>query len=1222
VCAAGGLLYDEGVIGTLLAQRYRIEAELGRGGMGTVFRAHDTLLDRPVALKLLNAPGLGSKGPARLLEEARAAARLNHPHIVSIYDAGDVDGLAYIVMELVEGVTLFGHAPSDLAAIVAIARQLCAALDDAHRQGILHRDLKPENVLLTRDGTVKLSDFGLARSLASRLTSEGVVIGTVFYMAPESILGQPLDGRADLYALGVMLYELTTGKLPFDGDDPVAVLSQHLYVSPMPPRAHRAEIPPALDHLIQRLLQKNPADRPETAAVVAQLLEHWEAGPLPDSAATLSVLDRIVRGRIVGRERELAEASALWRRALASEGQVLAITGEPGIGKTRLVRELTALAEITGAVVLRGECYAEGGAPYAPLAQMWRQLAEAGRLALEGQPAGPTTIELPPGVRADLQRIIPGLPTEGATNQRPLLDAQAEQQRQFEAGVRLIHALTATAPVLIVLEDGHWADSGTLFALRHIARRSTQRRLMIVITYREVELNETCCLPDVIHDLNRERLLKRIKLTRLSRSQVHTLLAVMFGMSEAEISDALLDGLYRETEGNPFFLEEVCKALIEDGQLFFADGRWQRAQHVELHIPQSVRVTIGARLSKLAEPAQQALRVAAILGREFDFDTLQSAAELSEPVLIEALESATQAQLVNETGNGHGLTYTFAHALIPSTLRESMSGPRLRLLHRRAAAAIERRRPGDFEALAYHASQAGDDPRARDYFKRAADRALGVFANQEAERHYRAALDLGHLEGAMTAAERAPLEAGLGEALFRQSRYAEACERWRQAGNYFLVAGAPDHAAHALARQARATWYRGDPAEALAVCVAGLARIPREPAGPGLAALLHETGRAYFFNAESQRNPPPEAQAFCEQALRMAEQFDLVEIQAESLTTLALTRGQGTSEAIDLLRRAIELSEPAGLYAAASRAYYNLSGALAEHEGRFDSGVAAMRRAAELSRRTGQTVMAVDMLLNALEGQLTVGDFAAVERDLADLEPEVRSLPNVEPLGLYAKILKAELLVYRGEWEQAAVLLDEVEAHPEREGDKLVHQYWQRALIARATLAMETGDLQAGIASLGVLLGNSFYRLDHDEVGPLCTQSILLSRAGDPDAAAQALEEARRIAGDPPKFVAPLQLHWAAGELAFVRGDPGQALSHFEAGAAGAAALGAPWYTASLRERAASAALARGHAGDPALAADHLRQAAEAFERLGAGRYAERARAALTALSDQSPSMT
>jgi predicted ATPase/serine/threonine protein kinase len=352
------------MIGTTLQDRYRLDAELGRGGMGVIYRAHDTLLDRDVAIKVLSDPALSTESRARLLHEAQAAAQLNHPNIVSIHDAGEAEMPAhagtvpFIVMELVEGKSLLHRKPRDLDEVIALARQICAALDHAHAKGIVHRDLKPENVIVTADGTAKLTDFGLARTVTSRLTVEGTILGTVFYFAPEQAMGQDVDGRADLYALGVMLYELTTGELPFKGDDIVTVISQHLHAAVIPPSTHNGAIPPALDALIVQLLNKRPEDRPPSAAQVRQRLEDLsrpEITPtayLPESGVWLAErpLQPPLSGGcnlpaqttpFIGREAQLA---AVRHELIRSENGVrlLTLTGPGGTGKTRLSMQVAA----------------------------------------------------------------------------------------------------------------------------------------------------------------------------------------------------------------------------------------------------------------------------------------------------------------------------------------------------------------------------------------------------------------------------------------------------------------------------------------------------------------------------------------------------------------------------------------------------------------------------------------------------------------------------------------------------------------------------------------------------------------------------------------------------------------------------------------------------------------------------------------------------------------
>jgi serine/threonine protein kinase len=264
--------YSE-MIGSWLNDRYRLDAEIGHGGAGVVYRAYDMMLDRAIAIKVLSHRDLGPQGRTRLLREARAAAKLNHPNIVNLYDVGEQDDLSFVIMELVEGETLYERKPETVHEIVSIVRQICEALEHAHARGIVHRDLKPENVIITTEGVVKLTDFGLARSAASRLTPEGMVVGTVFYLSPEQALGKEIDERTDLYALGVMLYELLSGQLPFTADDPLAVVSQHLHTPVTPPSIHNPKIPSRLDELIIQLMSKEKEGRPRSAAIVRQVLD-------------------------------------------------------------------------------------------------------------------------------------------------------------------------------------------------------------------------------------------------------------------------------------------------------------------------------------------------------------------------------------------------------------------------------------------------------------------------------------------------------------------------------------------------------------------------------------------------------------------------------------------------------------------------------------------------------------------------------------------------------------------------------------------------------------------------------------------------------------------------------------------------------------------------------------------------------------------------------------
>ncbi|MBI3163886.1 MAG: protein kinase, partial [Chloroflexi bacterium] len=324
------------MIGVTILNRYKIESELGKGGMGTVYKARDSLLNRAVAIKFLHTTGVGTEGRSRLLQEARAVAQLNHPNIVSVYDAGEVDGNPFIVMELVKGETLRKVGKPTLADTLRMAGQICLALDHAHESGIIHRDLKLENIVIANSQTIKLMDFGLAHSSAdAHQTQEGMITGTLAYLAPELIQGQPASVQSDLYAFGVILYELLTGHAPFEGNVST-VLAQHLHGVVTPPSEHDSGIPAWADDLVLRLLGKRPEERPASAGEVAAVIEQKLFITSTISFAAISSQPRnnlpAQLTSFIGRERELTEI-----KKLLGDTHMLTLMGPGGTGKTRLL---------------------------------------------------------------------------------------------------------------------------------------------------------------------------------------------------------------------------------------------------------------------------------------------------------------------------------------------------------------------------------------------------------------------------------------------------------------------------------------------------------------------------------------------------------------------------------------------------------------------------------------------------------------------------------------------------------------------------------------------------------------------------------------------------------------------------------------------------------------------------------------------------------------------
>ncbi|MCJ7658486.1 MAG: protein kinase, partial [Anaerolineales bacterium] len=811
------------MIGEIINERYRLSAELGQGGMGTVFLARDTVLNRDVALKLVSSPRLGTDGRSRLLSEAQTVAQLKHPNIVTVFDAGEVGKQPYVVMEYIQGDTLNEYQLDGLGQIIDVAKQICAALEYAHTHDIIHRDLKPENVIIQPDGSLQLMDFGLAISTTSRLTENGLIMGTVAYMSPEQAFGYELTPASDLYSLGVMLYELTTGSLPFVAEDALAVITQHINAPVVPPIAKNEDLPGSLNDLIVSLLSKDPADRPASAADVRAMLEDES---LLETAGThakeLSVLDRIVRGRILGREREFAEVRALWLKSIAGQGQTVLISGEPGIGKTRLMREIATTAGVSGGTTLIGECYAESNAPYHAFSQIIRQ-----GLQHHHQNGN----RLPDAVLDDLLDLTPDLRHHYPDIQaNPKLDPETEQQRLFENMVVFCNAIAKESPLLLVVDDAHWADSGTLAMLHHLIRRTQNLPLMILVTYREIELKEARPFNEMLLELNRQRKGTRLKLKRLDREQTHQMLKAIFA---EEISEEFLDGIYRETDGNPFFIEEVCRTLVESGDLYYEDGEWHRPSMDELEIPQGVQIAVESRLEKLPPDHQEALRMASILGREFEFEVLLDALDLDEDTLIEALETAEEAQMIQEVDGLEEVTFAFVHALVPSAIADSIRTLRRRKMHHRAAKAIEAISPEDYESLAYHYSEAGNDEQSYPYYVKAGDRALAAFANQDAESYYLSALDL-----VEDSREEAHLQLVLGISQTYQDKYQQALKSWRNSIDLYLKLGEIDKVAELYARSARTVWDDSDTKAGLDLCHQGLSIVEGAADGPGFARLL------------------------------------------------------------------------------------------------------------------------------------------------------------------------------------------------------------------------------------------------------------------------------------------------------------------------------------------------------------------------------------------------
>ncbi|MFV1859173.1 MAG: tetratricopeptide repeat protein [Anaerolineales bacterium] len=842
-------------------------------------------------------------------------------------------------------------------------------------------------------------------------------------------------------------------------------------------------------------------------------------------------------------------------------------------------------------MILRGTCGASSAwrLKYAPFAQIIRKSLRQG--AENG-------FELPEFVLGDLLELAPELkPYYPDVPPNPKLEPEAEQQRLFENVVAFCQAISEHSPLMLVIEDAHWADSGSLSLLRYLAGRTRNQRTLLAATYREVELDEARPFHEALLELNRKRLGTRLKLKRFDEQQSRDLLAAVF---DEEITPEFLDAIYAETEGNPFFIEEVCKALVESGQVFHTEDGWDRLGIEEIEIPQSVRVAIQSRVSKFPEEYQDTLNLAAILGREFDFNTLAEASDLDEDTLIDALETAEDAQLIEEISGAGGATFSFVHALIPTTLAEGVRTLRRRRLHKRAAAAIEVTRPEDYEDLAHHHEEAGNEEQARHYYTKAGERAAAAFGNQEAEDHFRAALDLDPSDE-----ERASLLALLAEVVARVGRYDEGIAAWEQAVGLYGSLGRTGRVATCYSRMARARWWSGDNVSTLDLCKQGLKLTEGAPDGPELADLLHETARAHYFLGEAD-----EAEPLCHQALEMAREVGARRVEAESLTTLGILPSMRSEDAIAALEEAVEICKAEDLLVEESRAHNNLSVMYFFGGADIRAAYEHYLQAAEIDRKLGDLTGEVFTLSNAASSSVLLGELSRAEELMGHIDELLEQLPDPQAAGRSYPAALAGFEHAKGNLAKAADLQREIFRQAKESNS--AYEIATDSILTGLVL-LELGELDEAEAVMRE--GNE--AADKIRTVRVITRSVLsivLAEEGDAAGAREVFEQAQTLHAEHSRGWSAVVLSMARSSLLAAEERWEEAISAFQQADRELGQAGAGFWRALQIRNWSRTYLGRGAAGDGGRAKELLQEAISQFKEMGSPGYVERLEAQLKEL--------
>ncbi|HEY0875684.1 MAG TPA: protein kinase [Vicinamibacterales bacterium] len=734
-------------------EHYRIEALIGRGGMGEVYRAVDTRLQRPVAIKVMrDREGAATAAVHRFIREARAASALNHPNIVVVHDIGEtVEGHPYIVQEFIDGTTLRAQmtGPVPVPDVLELGRQIARALAAAHAAGIVHRDIKPENVMVRADGYVKVLDFGLARVLQvgtatattqqDAQTTGGVILGTTAYMSPEQARGAAGAAPADVFALGVTLYEMVAGRRPFIGPTATTILAAILVEEPALLSHLAPSVPSALENLVHRMLTKDPEFRP-TAAEVEDELGRLSYGDATDQHARpgQGLADR----RTVGRERERAEMRRIYEQVRAGRGRILTVLGEPGIGKTMLVEDF--LAELRDyperPVVIRGRCSERlaGAEAYLPILEALDNLLHRSSWS---------------AIHSLIKNVAPtwyvqvahaGDSQESVARVRDEAPAASQERMKRELGSLLLEA-SRQRPLVLFLDDLHWADVSTVDMLNYLAGRFDETRLLVVATYRPGDMTLGQHPFNAIRgNLAAHGSLLELPLGFLDLRDVERYLNLQFPQHRFPPSLAAL--VLQKTDGSPLFMADVVRYLRDSGTLAEQDGVWimtRRESEAFQELPVSIRSMIDRKIERLDDVDRRIMLAASVQGHEFDSAIVSEVLEMDPADVEDRLDALEHVHVFVKRLAEHefpdftlSLRYQFVHALYQNSLYGSLQPTRRTSLSGRVGRALVAHHAGDHASIAGRLGAlfegARDFGESAKYYLESARHTIGLFAFPEA----------------------------------------------------------------------------------------------------------------------------------------------------------------------------------------------------------------------------------------------------------------------------------------------------------------------------------------------------------------------------------------------------------------------------------------------------------------------------------------------------------